>query len=113
MLLMIRDILPNGLLGVAIAGLMASFMAGMAANISAFNTVFSYDIWQDYVVKDHPDNYYILVGRIATVAATVLAIFTALIAAGYSNLMDYCRRCSVSSTPRCSPRSSSACSGSE
>src|SRR6188472_2234544 len=89
MLLMIRDILPNGLLGVAVAGLLASFMAGMAANISAFNTVFSYDIWQDYVVKDRPDGYYIAVGRIATIAATILAIFTALIAAGYSNLMDY------------------------
>src|SRR6476619_1003911 len=81
MLLMIREILPKGLL--------ASFMAGMAANISAFNTVFSYDIWQDYVVKDRPDGYYIAVGRIATIAATILAIFTALIAAGYSNLMDY------------------------
>jgi solute:Na+ symporter, SSS family len=89
MLLMIRDILPNGLLGVAIAGLIASFMAGMAANISAFNTVFSYDIWQQYVVRDRSDNYYIQVGRYATVAATVLAIFTALIASGYSNLMDY------------------------
>ena len=89
MLLMIRDILPNGLLGVAVAGLIASFMAGMAANISAFNTVFSYDIWQQYVVKDRPDDYYIRVGRIATVGATVLAIFTALIASGYSNLMDY------------------------
>jgi solute:Na+ symporter, SSS family len=89
MLLMIRDILPNGLLGVAIAGLIASFMAGMAANVSAFNTVFSYDIWQQYVVNDRSDNYYIQVGRYATVAATVLAIFTALIASGYSNLMDY------------------------
>lgn len=59
MLVMIRDILPNGLIGVAITGLLASFMAGMAANISAFNTVFSYDIWQQYVVKDRPDNYYI------------------------------------------------------
>jgi SSS family solute:Na+ symporter len=89
MLLMIRDILPNGLLGVAVAGLLASFMAGMAANISAFNTVFSYDIWQQYIVTEKPDDYYTLVGRLATVAATVLAIFTALIAAGYSNLMDY------------------------
>jgi len=89
MLLMIRDILPNGLLGVAVAGLIASFMAGMAANISAFNTVVSYDIWQQYVAKDRADDYYIRVGRYATVAATVLAIFTALIASGYSNLMDY------------------------
>ena len=47
-----RDVLPNGLLGLAIAGLLAAFMAGMAANISAFNTVFSYDLWQTYVVKD-------------------------------------------------------------
>ncbi|MUL49919.1 sodium/solute symporter [Mycobacterium sp. CBMA293] len=89
MLLMVRDILPNGLLGVAVTGLIASFMAGMAANISAFNTVFSYDIWQQYVVKDKPDGYYIKVGRYATVAATVLAVFTAVIASGYSNLMDY------------------------
>jgi solute:Na+ symporter, SSS family len=89
MLLMIRDILPNGLLGVAIAGLIASFMAGMAANISAFNSVFSYDIWQQYLVKERSDDYYIGVGRYATVAATVLAIFTALIASGYSNIMDY------------------------
>jgi SSS family solute:Na+ symporter len=89
MLLMIRDILPNGLIGVAVAGLIASFMAGMAANVSAFNTVFSYDIWQQYVVKDRSDGYYIQVGRIATLAATVLAVFTALIASGYSNLMDY------------------------
>src|SRR5690606_128787 len=65
-LLMIRDLLPNGMLGVALAGLLASFMAGMAANISAFNTVFSYDIWQQYVKKDKPDGYYTRVGRIAT-----------------------------------------------
>src|ERR1700741_983659 len=89
MLLMIRDILPNGLLGVAVAGLLASFMAGMAANISAFNTLVRYDLWQDYVGKDPAHSYHILVGRIATIPATILAIFTALIAAGYSNLMDY------------------------
>ncbi|WP_019202521.1 sodium:solute symporter family protein [Tsukamurella sp. 1534] len=88
-LLMMRDILPNGLLGVAVAGLIASFMAGMAANVSAFNTVFSYDLWQQYVVKDREDSYYIRVGQVATVAAVILAIGTATIAAGYSNLMDY------------------------
>ncbi|SNR43694.1 sodium:solute symporter family protein [Blastococcus mobilis] len=88
-LLLIRDVLPNGLLGIAIAGLLAAFMAGMAANISSFNTVFSYDLWQQYVRKDRPDGYYLKVGRWATVGATVAAIGTALIAAGYSNLMDY------------------------
>ncbi|SFT75254.1 solute:Na+ symporter, SSS family [Geodermatophilus amargosae] len=88
-LLLIRDVLPNGLLGVALAGLLAAFMAGMAANISAFNTVFSYDLWQQYVKKDRPDAYYLAVGRWATVGATVAAIGTAIIASGYTNLMDY------------------------
>lgn len=88
-LLLIRDIMPNGLLGVALAGLLAAFMAGMAANISAFNTVFSYDLWQRYIRKDKPDGYYLKVGRWATVGATLLAVGTALIAAGYSNLMNY------------------------
>jgi SSS family solute:Na+ symporter len=88
-LYLMRDLLPNGMLGVAIAGLLASFMAGMAANISAFNTVFSYDLWQTYVKKDEPDDYYLRVGRTATVAATVIAIGTALFAASYSNIMDY------------------------
>ncbi|KNX37619.1 sodium:solute symporter family protein [Luteipulveratus halotolerans] len=86
---LIRDLLPNGMLGVAIAGLLASFMAGMAANISAFNTVFSYDIWEQYVGKGREDGYYLKVGRIMTVVATVIAIGTAAIASGYSNLMDY------------------------
>jgi SSS family solute:Na+ symporter len=89
LLYLIRDLLPNGMLGIVIAGLLASFMAGMAANISAFNTVFSYDLWQDYVVKDRDDDYYLRVGRIATVAATVLALGTALFAKNYQNIMDY------------------------
>ncbi|MFC5679300.1 sodium:solute symporter family protein [Aeromicrobium endophyticum] len=88
-LLLMRDLLPNGMLGIAIAGLLASFMAGMAANISAFNTVFSYDLWQQYVQKDKPDGYYTGVGRIATVAATVIAIGTAYFASNYDNLMNY------------------------
>lgn len=89
LLLLMRDVLPNGLLGLAIAGLLAAFMAGMAANISAFNTVFSYDLWQTYIVKDKPDAYYLLTGRLATVAATVIAIFTAILASGSTNIMDY------------------------
>ena len=84
-----RDLLPNGLLGLAIAGLLAAFMAGMAANISAFNTVFSYDLWGDYVVKDRDDTYYLRIGRIATVGATVVAIFTAGLAANFANIMTY------------------------
>jgi SSS family solute:Na+ symporter len=89
LLYLIRDLLPNGMLGLAIAGLLASFMAGMAANISAFNTVFSYDLWQTYIKKDRPDHYYLAVGRWATVAATLVAIGTATFAASYSNIMNY------------------------
>ncbi|MGV0408247.1 sodium:solute symporter family protein [Corynebacterium resistens] len=89
MLYLMRDMLPNGLLGVALAGLLAAFMAGMAANISAFNTVFSYDLWQTYVKKDREDDYYLRVGRIATIVATVIAVFTALLASNFGNVMDY------------------------
>ncbi|MGV0340775.1 sodium:solute symporter family protein [Corynebacterium mastitidis] len=88
-LYLMRDLLPNGLLGVGIAGLLAAFMAGMAANISSFNTVVSYDLWQTYVVKDRDDDYYLKFGRIATVAATIIAVFTALLAANFGNIMDY------------------------
>jgi SSS family solute:Na+ symporter len=86
---LMRDLLPNGLLGIAIAGLLAAFMAGMAANISAFNTVLSYDLWERYVVRDRSDDYYLKVGRIATVAAALIAIGTAQLATNFSNIMDY------------------------
>ncbi|MCG8919604.1 sodium:solute symporter family protein [Actinokineospora sp. PR83] len=88
-LLLIRDLLPNGMLGIAITGLLAAFMAGMAANVSSFNTVFTYDIWQAYIVKDKPDDYYLRVGRLATVAGCVVAIGTAFIASSFNNIMDY------------------------
>jgi solute:Na+ symporter, SSS family len=89
LILMMRDLLPNGLLGLAITGLLAAFMAGMAANISAFNTVFSFDLYQDYIYKDGSDHHYVTVGRIATVAATVVAIGTSYFAAGFPNIMAY------------------------
>ncbi|SDP68321.1 solute:Na+ symporter, SSS family [Actinopolyspora xinjiangensis] len=89
LLLLMRDLLPNGILGIALAGLLASFMAGMAANLSSFNTVFTYDIWQAYIVRNRPDSYYLSMGRWVTVGSTVVAIGTAFIASGYSNLMDY------------------------
>lgn len=89
LLVLIRDMLPNGLLGIAVTGLLASFMAGMAANISSFNTVFTYDLWQDYIVRNRSDRYYVSVGRWATTVGTVLAIGTAFIASTYDNMMDY------------------------
>ncbi len=83
------QLLPNGVLGVALTGLLAAFMAGMAANVSAFNTVFTYDIWRPYFRKDRPDSYYLQVGRVATVGGVLIGIATAFIASGYENIMNY------------------------
>ena len=82
-------LLPNGVLGIALTGLLAAFMAGMAANVSSFNTVFTYDIWRPYFRRDRPDSYYLQVGRFATVAGVLIGISTAFIAAGYNNIMNY------------------------
>jgi len=87
--LLMNEFLPTGILGVALTGLMASFMAGVAANLSAFNTVVTYDILEPYLASGRPDAFYLRFGRLATVAGIVMAIGTALIASGYSNLMNY------------------------
>jgi solute:Na+ symporter, SSS family len=87
--LLIRDFLPNGVLGLALTGLLASFMAGMAANVSAFNTVLTTDLWRPYITKDRPDAYYLRLGRLFTVVGVVLGVGTAFLAAGFSNLMNY------------------------
>jgi SSS family solute:Na+ symporter len=89
LLLLIRDLLPNGILGLAITGLLAAFMAGMAANLSSFNTVMTYDLIERYIIKDREDAFYLRTGRMVTVVGTLVAIGTAAIASGYSNLMDY------------------------
>jgi solute:Na+ symporter, SSS family len=81
--------LPAGVLGVAVTGLLAAFMAGMAANVSAFNAVWTYDIWQNYIRRGRPDSYYLRIGRITTVAGVFIGILTAFIAAGYSNIANY------------------------
>jgi SSS family solute:Na+ symporter len=87
--ILISKYLPTGMLGIAITGLLAAFMAGVAANVTAFNTVVSYDLWQAYIRKDRSDEYYVRFGRIATVIGIVIAIGTAFIAAGYNSMMDY------------------------
>jgi SSS family solute:Na+ symporter len=87
--LLMRDLLPTGVLGIAITGLLAAFMAGMAANVSSFNTVFTYDIWEPYIRRHRPDGYYLRVGRVVTVVGTVIAIGTAFIASQFNNIMDY------------------------
>jgi SSS family solute:Na+ symporter len=87
--LLMNEYLPNGMLGVALTGLMASFMAGVAANVSAFNTVVTTDIVEPYIKPDREDEYYVRMGRYVTVVGVLVAIVTALIASSYSNLMNY------------------------
>jgi len=79
---------PSGMLGVGLTALMASFMSGMAGNVTAFNTVFTYDIYQGYIHKGAPDAHYLKVGRVTTVAGTALSIMTAYLAQHYNNIMD-------------------------
>jgi SSS family solute:Na+ symporter len=87
--LLIERYLPEGMLGIAVTGLVAAFMAGVAANVTAFNTVFTYDLWQDYVRPDRDSQYYVRVGRVATAGGLLISIATAFIAKGYDNIMNY------------------------
>jgi solute:Na+ symporter, SSS family len=87
--LLIGHYFPEGMLGLAVTGLLAAFMAGVAANVTSFNTVVTYDLWQDYVRPDRDSQYYVRVGRVATVLGLLVAIGTAFIAKGYSNIMNY------------------------
>lgn len=79
----------HGLLGLGVTAMLASFMSGMAGNITAFNTVWTYDIYQSYLARNRSDLHYLAVGRLATVAATLLSVGTAYIVLGFNNLMDY------------------------
>src|SRR5215218_8549380 len=87
--LLMNKYLPNGMLGIALTGLMASFMAGVAANVSAFNTVVTTDLVEPYFKPGQPDEWYVRFGRIATIGGIVISILTALIASTYDNLMNY------------------------
>src|SRR4051812_14154519 len=87
--LLMNQYLPNGMLGLAITGLMASFMAGVAANVSAFNTVVTTDLMEPYIRPGESDEWYVNFGRIATVGGLIVAMGTALIASTYDNLMNY------------------------
>jgi solute:Na+ symporter, SSS family len=86
---LIAHYFPEGMLGLAVTGLIAAFMAGVAANVTSFNTVFTYDIWQDYVRKDRDEQCYVRVVRFAVVGGLLISVATAFIAKGYSNMMNY------------------------
>jgi SSS family solute:Na+ symporter len=80
---------PSGMLGVGLTALMASFMSGMAGNVTAFNTVFTFDIYQSYIRKNKPDAHYLMVGKMTTIVGTVLSVATAYLAAQFNNIMDF------------------------
>jgi SSS family solute:Na+ symporter len=79
---------PSGMLGVGLTALMASFMSGMAGNVTAFNTVFTYDLYQGHIRKHAPDRHYLWVGRATTLGGIALSIAAAYLAQRYNNIMD-------------------------
>ena len=86
---LIARYLPDGMLGIAVAGLLAAFMAGVAANVTSFNTVVTYDLLQSYLWKDRSPAFYLRAGRLVTAGGILISIATAFIAKGYSNMMNY------------------------
>ena len=86
--MMLIRLFPTGMLGLGLTALMASFMSGMAGNVTAFNTVWTYDIYQAHIRKGASDSHYLWMGRIATVAGIVLAIAAAYVANAFNNIMD-------------------------
>ena len=79
---------PTGLLGLGLTALIASFMSGMAGNVTAFNTVFTIDIYEGYIRPGQSDQHYVNVGRAATVGGIILSIGTAVLAENFNNIMD-------------------------
>jgi SSS family solute:Na+ symporter len=86
--LMLQKFYPPGLLGLGLTALLASFMSGMAGNVTAFNTVWTYDIYKPYLKSDGDDAHYMRVGRQATVFGTILSVATAYVAMNFGNIND-------------------------
>ncbi|MCX6223405.1 MAG: Na+/galactose cotransporter, partial [Bacteroidia bacterium] len=86
---MLSHYYPSGILGLGLTALLASFMSGMAGNVSAFNTVWTYDIYQSYIKPGQDDNHYLKVGKIATIFGVLLSIGAAYLAKQFGNIMDF------------------------
>ncbi|HZT73528.1 MAG TPA: sodium:solute symporter family protein [Terriglobales bacterium] len=87
--LMIQQFYPAGMLGLGLTALLASFMSGMAGNVTAFNSVWTYDIYQSYIKRDGSDAHYLAVGRWTTIIGIVLSVGGAYLVTHFDNLMDY------------------------
>ena len=93
-IMLLKQYLPTGVLGLGVTALLASFMSGMAGNVSAFNTVWTYDIYQSYIRpttgnKESDDKHYLKVGRVATILGVLASIAAAFIASKFGNIMDF------------------------
>ncbi len=86
---MLAHYFPPGILGLGLTALMASFMSGMAGNVTAFNTVWTYDIYQSYIRKDASDAHLLWVGRMTTIFGILASVGTAYLAAQFNNIMDF------------------------
>jgi solute:Na+ symporter, SSS family len=85
---MLLHFFPTGILGLGLTALLASFMSGMAGNVTAFNTVWTYDIYQAYINKKGSDAHYLWMGRMSTIGGIVLSIGAAYLASSFNNIMD-------------------------
>ena len=93
-IMLLKHYLPAGVLGLGITALLASFMSGMAGNVSAFNTVWTYDIYQSYIRpasgnEEADGKHYLKVGRISTVFGILLSVASAYLASKFGNIMDF------------------------
>ncbi len=86
--MMLAHYLPTGLLGLGLTALMASFMSGMAGNVTAFNTVWTYDLYQSYISPGRSDRHYLRVGHITTVVGILLSMAAAYATTRFNNIMD-------------------------
>ncbi len=86
--LMLGHYFPTGMLGVGLTALMASFMSGMAGNVTAFNTVWTYDIYQSYIKRGASDQHYLWMGRMATIFGVLISFAAAYVATRFNNIMD-------------------------
>ena len=85
---MLQNLYPSGILGVGITALIASFMSGMAGNVTAFNTVWTFDIYQSHIRKKASEKHYLYVGKATTVVGILISVATAYIARGFNSIMD-------------------------
>jgi len=93
-IMLLKHYLPSGVLGLGLTALLASFMSGMAGNVSAFNTVWTYDIYQSYIRPTTNDaeadsKHYLKVGRLATIFGVLVSIAAAYLAGLFGNIMDF------------------------